>query len=149
MAILWFINMYWWWYDNIFTYLYFSSDPFDQEICMDEQFYVMAIDKKIWIRTTDERLPLWRHHNVFVKKYVIIQRMNLSEGTVAKITASHGHQVEKDRRRHKKTKRTGFKSVFWQFLCEKNSRTSRDPASRLVQIFSWELSDFRNESRSR
>ena len=31
--------------------------------------------------------------------------MNLSEGTVAKITASHGHQVEKDRRRCKKTKK--------------------------------------------
>ena len=25
-----------------------------------------------------------------------------------------------------------FKSVFWQFLCQKNGRTSRDPASRLV-----------------
>ena len=27
-----------------------------------------------------------------------------------------------------------FKSVFWQFLCQKNGRTSRDPASRLVGI---------------
>ena len=27
-----------------------------------------------------------------------------------------------------------FKSVFWQFLCEKNGRKSRDPASRLVTI---------------
>ena len=27
-----------------------------------------------------------------------------------------------------------FKSVFWQFLCEKNGRKSRDPASRLVYL---------------
>ena len=29
-----------------------------------------------------------------------------------------------------------FKSVFWQFLCEKNGRKSRDPASRLVNLLS-------------
>ena len=28
-----------------------------------------------------------------------------------------------------------YKSVFWQFLCEKNGRKSRDPASRLVHIY--------------
>ena len=28
-----------------------------------------------------------------------------------------------------------FKSVFWQFLCEKNGWKSRDPARRLVQLF--------------
>ena len=27
-----------------------------------------------------------------------------------------------------------FKSVFWQFLCEKNGRKSRDPARRLVLV---------------
>ena len=32
-----------------------------------------------------------------------------------------------------------FKSVFWQFLCEKNGRKARDPARRLVLNKIWKV----------